>query len=70
MLRKQEAVNFVPEEPGPEETGICRILVRLPRGQKLERRFHRTIHTLKVCQSHLSYLKSRHRVNHLLVFCL
>lgn len=48
IRRKQEAINFVPEEPGLEETGICRILVRLPRGQKLERRFHRTIHTLKV----------------------
>ena len=56
MLRKEEAANLVPQEPGPDETGICRILVRLPRGQKLERRFHRTIHTLKV-RHHLTSLQ-------------
>ncbi|EFX65791.1 hypothetical protein DAPPUDRAFT_332817 [Daphnia pulex] len=47
IRRKQEAVNLMPPEPAADESGICRILIRLPRGQKLERRFHRTIHTLK-----------------------
>nr|CAG4637979.1 EOG090X0B12 [Chydorus sphaericus] len=45
--RKLDAINHVPQEPSHDSDGICRILVRLPSGQKLERRFHRTIHTLK-----------------------
>ena len=48
IRRKIDAVNFVPEEPATEERGICRILVRLPKGLKLERRFLRDVHTLKV----------------------
>lgn len=48
IRRKVDAVNYVPEEPAPEERGLCRILVRLPKGQKLERRFLRDVHTLKV----------------------
>jgi hypothetical protein len=48
IRRKQEAVNLIPPEPAADEAGICRILIRLPRGQKLERRFHRSIHTLRV----------------------
>nr|CAH0106701.1 unnamed protein product [Daphnia galeata] len=47
IRRKQEAVNLIPPEPAADEAGICRILIRLPRGQKLERRFHRSIHTLR-----------------------
>ena len=47
IRRKQDAVRHVPEEPSPDSDGLCRILVRLPSGQKLERRFQRTIHTLK-----------------------
>nr|CAG4648812.1 EOG090X0B12 [Polyphemus pediculus] len=47
IQRKIDAVNFVPDEPSPDESGLCRILVRLPKGQKLERRFHRTINTLR-----------------------
>nr|CAG4645023.1 EOG090X0B12 [Leptodora kindtii] len=47
IQRKIDAVLLVPEEPRPEESSkCCRILVRLPSGQKLERRFHRTLHTL------------------------
>ena len=49
IQRKMDAVHLVPEEPSADEGGGCRILVRLPKGQKLERRFHRTRHTLKVC---------------------
>lgn len=45
--KKQDAIKQVPPEPASDEIGICRILIRLPQGQKLERRFHRTIHTLK-----------------------
>lgn len=48
IQKKLEAANLVPAEPNPEEKGICRILIRLPQGKKLERRFHRTIHTLRV----------------------
>ena len=48
IRRKQEAVNLIPPEPAADEAGICRILIRLPRGQKLERRFHRSINTLRV----------------------
>nr|CAG4648144.1 EOG090X0B12 [Moina brachiata] len=48
IRRKAEAVNHVPQEPSPDEPGLCRILVRLPKGQKLERRFRRSEHTLKV----------------------
>jgi len=47
IQRKLDAVNFVPDEPSAETSGCCRILVRLPNGQKFERRFHRTLHTLK-----------------------
>nr|CAG4647298.1 EOG090X0B12 [Megafenestra aurita] len=47
IQKKLEAANLVPAEPNPEEKGICRILIRLPQGKKLERRFHRTIHTLR-----------------------
>nr|CAG4636413.1 EOG090X0B12 [Eubosmina coregoni] len=47
IRRKIDAVNYVPEEPDTEERGICRILVRLPKGLKLERRFLRDVHTLK-----------------------
>ena len=66
IQRKQEAVNFVPAEPGPEESAICRILIRLPQGQKLERRFHRTIHTLRVISDlHCCFFRK-----FLNVFCL
>lgn len=47
IRRKADAVNHVPQEPSPDEPGLCRILVRLPKGQKLERRFRRSEHTLK-----------------------
>nr|CAG4641103.1 EOG090X0B12 [Eulimnadia texana] len=46
--RKLDAVNFVPEEPSPDSADCARILVRLPSGQRLERRFIRTKHTIKV----------------------
>lgn len=59
--KKQDAIKQVPPEPASDEIGICRILIRLPQGQKLERRFHRTIHTLKVFSpkrySHFPILK-------------
>lgn len=63
--RKLDAINHVPQEPSHDSDGICRILVRLPSGQKLERRFHRTIHTLKV-KSLLSYL-NKDLLNSLLI---
>merc|ERR1711911_131636 len=47
IQRKLDAANFVPDEPSAETTECCRILVRLPNGMKFERRFHRTVHTLK-----------------------
>jgi len=47
IQRKLDAVNFVPEEPSAGTSGCCRILVRLPSGLKFERRFQRTVHTLK-----------------------
>jgi len=47
IQRKLDAVNFVPDEPSAETSGCCRILVRLPNGLKFERRFQRTVHTLK-----------------------
>lgn len=60
IRRKIDAVNYVPEEPAPEERGLCRILVRLPKGQKLERRFIREVHTLKVRDIVFFFLKHRH----------
>lgn len=48
IQKKYDAIKQIPPEPAADEAGICRILIRLPQGQKLERRFHRTIHTLKV----------------------
>lgn len=58
IRRKADAVNYVPEEPSSDEPGLCRILVRLPKGQKLERRFRRSEHTLKVLQSNYSVIQT------------
>ena len=48
--RKADAGRRVPPEPTTPTTpaDVCRILVRLPAGRKLERRFHRHQHTLQV----------------------
>nr|CAG4650387.1 EOG090X0B12 [Sida crystallina] len=58
VRRKADAILLVPEEPPAEESGCCRILVRLPCGHKLERRFSRSRHSLKVTYSVISHNSS------------
>nr|CAG4645726.1 EOG090X0B12 [Lynceus sp. MCZ IZ 141354] len=46
LQKKVQAADYVPEEPPNDHKDAVRLLIRLPSGKRLERRFLRTQHTL------------------------